>query len=55
MTKKDYIRAAEICRLSHGSDPRVIQAFVEFFHGDNPRFDEDRFVEACRPAERGRR
>ena len=46
MTKKDYIKAAEIIR-SHGSPAKMVQAFVEFFVSDNPRFDVDRFVAAA--------
>lgn len=57
MTKKDYIKAAEIIR-SHGSPEKMIEAFVEFFAGDNPQFDVDRFIEAAMGtsgARRGRR
>ena len=50
MTKKDYIRAAEICRDEYGSDSNVAHAFADLFAEDNPRFDEERFFEACRPA-----
>ncbi len=46
MTKKDYIKAAEIIR-SHGSPTKMVEAFVEFFTGDNPQFDVDRFIDAC--------
>lgn len=46
MTKKDYIRAAEIIR-EHGSPVKMIEAFVEFFAGDNPAFDVDRFIDAA--------
>lgn len=49
MTKKDYVRAAEIIRRDYGSDRNVIGAFVDFFVDDNSRFDEERFVEACMP------
>jgi hypothetical protein len=55
MTKKDYVRAAEICRDDYGSDEHVVKAFVDFFTGDNPRFDVERFVEACMPEERAAR
>lgn len=66
MTKKDYIRAAEIIRKEHpepdGSvvlpgavlramkrqKDEVVDCFVVFFKTDNPRFDEERFREACR-------
>jgi hypothetical protein len=54
MSKKDYIRAAEIVKdiarftsVEHASAVR--QAFSRFFRGDNPRFDQDRFIEACEP------
>lgn len=46
MTKKDYERAVKIICHSHRS-AEVVEAFIQFFQGDNPRFDEDRFVEAC--------
>jgi hypothetical protein len=55
-SKKDYIRAAEIvqCYLSNvatkheqNAAPYMKDAFVEFFRGDNPRFDEQRFRAAC--------
>jgi hypothetical protein len=46
MTKKDYIRAAKIIK-AYGSQAKMIEAFVEFFAGENPRFDVDRFVDAC--------
>ena len=57
MTKKDYIRAAEIIRDDYLSDRNVIAAFVDFFAEDNPNFDEERFVEACKwqSESRGRR
>jgi hypothetical protein len=51
MTKKDYVRAAEICKDDFDSDEHVVKAFVDFFTGDNPRFDVERFVEACMPEE----
>lgn len=56
MTKKDYIRAAEIVRKlpRHAATLRTTamqceNAFVEFFRGDNPSFDEVRFRAACQP------
>lgn len=49
MTKKDYVRAAEIIRRDYMSDANVVRAFVDFFVDDNPRFDEERFIEACMP------
>ena len=60
MTRKDYVRAANLvawmrkdeCRkvdMSHriASSVTVEQAFIEFFRGDNPRFNQDRFQDAC--------
>ena len=57
MTKKDYERAAEI--VQHiprsyeqdfpGAADTITDVFVEFFCGDNPRFDEPRFRAACVP------
>ena len=54
MTKKDYIKAAEFIR-SHGSPDKMVEAFVEFFVADNPRFDVDRFIEAAIGKPRARR
>jgi hypothetical protein len=61
MTKKDYKKAADIVRnlrqLSHKSSLvdtnhhdaswMTQEAFVSFFRDDNPRFDVERFREAC--------
>ena len=54
MTRKDYIRAAEIVRETGrriGMNAADYQraAFLEFFKGDNPAFDRERFNEACEP------
>ena len=59
MSKKDYEKAALICQdiaLEDGAHddkhlyaPRMVNAFVEFFRNDNPRFDSDRFRRACVP------
>jgi hypothetical protein len=53
MTKKDYIRAAEIVRTEYAFNPAahqtVVSAFISLFNGDNPNFDRDRFVAACKP------
>lgn len=64
-TKKDMIRAAELVQqlyadansVSMGSVQRkllevanvVEDTFVRFFIADNPRFDEKRFRDACKP------
>lgn len=50
MTRKDYEHAAEQIRKTNYSKAvkaAVVDAFTEFFHRDNPRFSEDRFIEAC--------
>ena len=51
-TKKDYVKAAQIAnRFFHEKSDKeycaVFEAFVEFFRGDNPRFDVARFESAC--------
>jgi hypothetical protein len=54
MTKKDYIKAAEIVsqtkwdsKVKPAERKRMAAAFVSFFQGDNPRFDRERFLTAC--------
>jgi hypothetical protein len=60
MTKKDYKRAANLVAWMRKDERRTVdmsrgipvsitleQTFIEFFRGDNPRFNEDRFQEAC--------
>ena len=59
MTKKDYIRAAEIVRdigNEHGDNAATGArlGFIELFRGDNPRFDTERFNEACEGVLRAR-
>lgn len=62
MSKKDYMRAAELIRDFWNRPDlaevyalaETVQIFVEFFRHDNPRFDEGRFREACNQAERKR-
>jgi hypothetical protein len=55
-TRKDYERAAKIVRsvknqhlpTDECNGPNLVrEAFVMFFQEDNPRFDADRFREAC--------
>ncbi len=53
MTKKDYVKAAEIVKqdsAQHGDifSKLMEESFVKLFKQDNPRFDEKRFREACR-------
>ncbi len=55
MTKKDYIKAAEIVRQDAKQNGDVFsklmeESFVKLFRQDNPRFDEKRFREACKGA-----
>lgn len=50
MSKKHYEKAALIAQ---GFAPKarnvVMLAFIGLFSGDNPRFDQDRFIRACVP------
>lgn len=63
MTKKDYVRAAALIvelRASSGKQKarqalatlevynKIEEVFVTFFEVDNPRFDRERFLAACR-------
>lgn len=55
MTRKDYIKAAKMIRTQmswgatkHGANDTVVQDFTEFFRDDNPRFDANRFRQACK-------
>lgn len=57
MTRQDYIRAARIVRSlraesSEETGIALENAFRLFFLGDNPRFDPDRFVTACKLPEK---
>ena len=53
MTKKNYIAAAKMISLmtydihTTGERAAVVNAFVDFFESDNPRFDRARFLDAC--------
>ena len=52
MTRKDYVATAEILNKNAdelGSNLLDILAnqFIEMFENDNPRFNADRFWEAC--------
>lgn len=54
MTKKDYIKAAEIVRQDSIKNGDIFSklmenSFVKLFREDNPRFDESRFRQACKP------
>jgi hypothetical protein len=52
MSKKDYERAATIVRATKRFDATetrriVIDAFIELFRDDNPRFNVNQFRKAC--------
>ena len=48
MTKKNFEAAAELVRVRDGAEARAaMEAFVELFRDDNPRFDVERFKKAC--------
>ena len=52
MTRKDYIETAKILnQFADSIDSHVFQdlvfEFSEWFSADNPRFDEDKFWDAC--------
>lgn len=57
MNKKNYEKAAAIVRsqrdtMGDGFEATIqmiMQCFIELFKDDNSRFDEERFIEACRP------
>jgi hypothetical protein len=52
MTRKDYVETAKILNQfadsidSHVFNDLVFE-FSEWFAADNPRFDEDKFYDAC--------
>ena len=52
MTRKDYVETAKILNLFVDEmDSQTFQSLVfefsEWFMSDNPRFDEDKFWQAC--------
>ena len=52
MTRKDYVETAKILnQFVDTIDSHVFQdlvfEFSEWFSADNPRFDEDKFWDAC--------
>jgi hypothetical protein len=50
MTKKDFIKAAEITRCSRPNDRLAIrESFIALFITNNPKFDIARFDAACMP------
>lgn len=55
MTRKDYEAIAEILSAVEKERPTqvgailaVMRGLADYFEKDNPRFNRDRFVEACR-------
>jgi hypothetical protein len=55
MTRKDYNKAAEIVRVAASFKSKkdvalMTECFIALFSGDNFRFDEARFQEACKPS-----
>lgn len=51
MSRKDYILAANIIRNMPGpwiGKQKTINATIKIFAKDNPRFDKNRFIEACK-------
>jgi hypothetical protein len=52
MTRKDYVETAKILNMfADGMDSHVFNdlvfEFSEWFASDNPRFDENKFYDAC--------
>ena len=58
MTRKDYVRFAQVLSSykadchDEGTSPRVVAQFLalriaDVFADDNPRFDRERFLQAC--------
>lgn len=53
MTRKDYEATSQILwSIRYAVEPEIheylVNEFVEIFATDNPRFDADRFRDACR-------
>ena len=47
MTRKHYVAIAKAISLNKGRDS-IIPALASVFADDNPNFDWDKFVKACR-------
>ena len=52
MTKKDYIKIAEIIRNNSTATGKIVRhSFIKelclMFEEDNPNFDKARFIDAC--------
>lgn len=53
MTRKDYVSTAEILfQVKHAVTPEIhshlVNEFSQMFAFDNPRFDAQRFADACK-------
>ncbi len=49
MTKKHFQAAADIIRFEDDKNKEIlIQVFTQFFRGQNPKFDKERFEAACK-------
>ena len=62
IVKDFYLSADPVGRDDNGQyvvDARVAvaveSAFVSFFRGDNPQFDKEKFLAACKPQKKGKR
>jgi len=47
MTRKDYVRIAEVLRKGR-ADEALVDGFVHMFQADNARFDAARFRASCK-------
>jgi len=52
MTRKDYVRTAQIINSVHffvndNVSLHLINSFADYFQADNPRFDRQKFIQAC--------
>lgn len=53
MTKKDFKIIAEALRnVVGGNYVEIVDSLVEYLSADNPRFDKDKFYNACGILER---
>ncbi len=66
MTRKDYVKFAEAIKRTSEIYPKTYPVpygevidflrikVADIFAADNPRFDRERFYQACEPKEKGR-
>ena len=47
MTHKDFVVIANVLRETAAGDA-IIEGFVDALRGENPRFDRERFIGACK-------